>query len=279
MALTFAWNSNRDLIGGPFPESYEELLSAGLLPIKFHNRFTGEPIKDVPEYSPGDLYFSADKVTGVLVYSYYMGEQDQIYNPSISEGKFVPFAGEARYAKTDGKTIAYTYDLSPDGMEDVGSNSYMRETSGMPADDDARASIFALYQVISKFMYKAAGNLDGLPATMDDFIAIVGEKNPVAWTNPYTGQPMREVESYDVPLYYNWERLHDPIEGFFEDQKNVPVSVVGNFSYELFPSPVVDGEMRAYAKFYFKEPDGSISAYLAIALGPEEASVTAWNLD
>jgi len=268
--LTSAWNENLELKGGSFPQTYDDLISTGLMPIILKNRYTGEAIKSVPDYSPGDFYFSADPATGLLVYAVYYGNQDQIYDPDLTDGKFDVFAGNPRHATTDGKTVRTEIDFSPEAMNP----SYGREWRNIPVGDDARTAIYVVYQSIRPLMYQACDVLEYLPSSLDDYIALVGEKNPAAWTNPYTGGPMTEVGWYDVRNYYNWDPLQEPL--LPENGEDIPDSIAGNYSFSIQPSPKIDGEYRAYAKFYFREPDGSISAYLAFGLGPEESRNTAF---
>ena len=271
MHLTQAFNTNKDLKGGPFPSSYEELISTGLLPIMFHNRYTGQPVVNTAEYSRGDIYYSVDAISDTLVYSIHFGDQDQTFDPDLTNGQYKPCECDPRYATTDGKTIRWEMRLPSDLLADSPASSDTRESFNIPAGDDSRASIFIVYQSISKFMYKACENLDALPGSLDDYIALIGEKNPSAWINPYTGLSMTEVGWYDVPLYYDWDRLAEPITTLKEDGQNIPEGIAGNYSFNIGDSPLMEGETRAYVKFYFKEPDGSISAYLAIGLGPNEA--------
>jgi hypothetical protein len=95
---------------------------------------------------------------------------------------------------------------------------------------------------------------------------------------------MRQVEWFSVPLYYGVtnDPVVDPIPDITRDRaapSPPPEDIAGNYAYKVAFSPVVDTELRAYTQFYFKQPDGSIAAYLAIGVGPQEKHAGALKLD
>ncbi len=268
--ISMAVCQSRDLKGCEFPETYEEILSSGLLPMIYHNRYTGEPIKSTPEYSAGDIYYKADRESGMYYFYRYQGPQDQVYDPDATGGKDLPWEGSPRDTVTDGESIKTVADWGPEGMAGSVPAAKFREDWNMPASDDSRVAVFIVYYWVNDVMYRLGEIVDQVPSTLDEYVEMLGERNPVAWTNPYSGEPMHAVGWYDVPLYYGWEPLTDSIKGIDIADPAPPDGVIGNYSYMIAPSPVVEGENRSYAKFYFKEPDGSVAAYLAIGVGPQE---------
>jgi len=278
-AIVSAFNTNRDLKGCAFPATYDELLSYGLLPIIFHNRYTGEPIKSTREYSPGDIYYELNTQTGLYRFWRHQGPLDMCYNPDATGGKELPYAASPRDTVTDGKTIKVEMALGPEAVAGDVPAAYFRESYNIPPDDDARVDIYIVYRWVNDIMYRLGEFVDQVPASLDGYIEMLGERNPVAWTNPYTGEPMKAVGWYDVPLFFLWDPVSEVIPDIDSSAGPPPEGVAGNYSYMVAPSPVVEGEMRSYAKFYFKQPDGSIAAYLAIGVGPKEHQKGAISLD
>ena len=275
--------TNRNLMGCDFPMDYDELLSSGLLPVIFHNRYTGEPIKSTEEYAPGDIFYGVDLSTSTLTFSIHRGPLDEVFDPESTGGEWLPYRGSLRDSVTDGKTVKMEMVLDPTAFNNSVPASEFREYFRFPLDDDARVRISIVYQFINDLMYQLGGFVDQVPGSLDDYIAMVGEKNPVAWINPYTGEPMRQVEWFSVPLYYGVtnDPVYDPMPDITPDPTAPPPpeDIAGNYAYKVGSSPIADTEFRPYAQFYFKQPDGSIAAYLAIGVGPKNKHAGALKLD
>jgi hypothetical protein len=141
-----------------------------------------------------------------------------------------------------------------------------REFQNIPVDDDARAKIYVVYRCINEIMLQMGQTLDTAQyQTLDDYIAYCGRKNPAAWVNPYTGDAMKEVPWTTVPTYYYenpWGDLLQMVGLVFHP--DFPMDELpGNYSFTIDPG----SSSRApsyYAQFYFKMPDGSVAAYIAI---------------
>ena len=246
------------LVEGSLPDTYESLLENGALTIIPANRYTGEDILSTKEYSPGDIYYhSATGEEPFHNYWVYFGEQDFNYEPSISEsGERFRIDGRALEYSTDGKT-GYTDAILPAEFRSYvpESTSSSREVYNVPADDEARVRMLLLSYTMHDIMRSVAQWIEGnLPVTVDGFIELVGRKNPVAWTNPYTGDPMYSVSWIDVPQFQgNWD-FNEPNTDFGTTDSTS--GLVGNYSFAMGPD-------RYYAQFYFEMPDGSIGAYIA----------------
>jgi len=271
--------TNRDLIGANFPASYEEMIEKGLIPIIFHNRYTGQPIKSIFEYSPGDIFYEADFEAGVYRFYRHQGEFDQNFDPEATDGRDLPWGGNPLTAQTDGKTIKVSDVLGLEPMNQPLPPDYFRESFGIPVDDEARARIFILYKWFEHEMYQVGDIISSVPTSLDGYIELVGERNPVAFTNPYTGAPMQEVEWYSVRMYNHWQPISEPIDELDGLGETCPPEAAGNYAFITAPSPVAPGENRAYALFYFREPDGSVSGYVSIGVGPVEKDMGALHLD
>jgi len=269
-AIVSAVFTNRDLLGRRFPVNYDELLSSGLLPIVFENRYTAEPIKSTPEYSPGDIYYEADPASGLFRLYRHQGELDLDFDPEATEGKDLPWTGSPTDTVTDGKSIKTEIVLGPEAMAGSVPPSRFRIDFDIPTEDEARVRVLIVYRWVNDFMGRMGEFVDQVPLTLDDYIDFVGQPNPVAWTNPYSGEPMKQVDWYDVPLYFCWERAGKPVTGLSLGESEPPEDIAGDYAFTVAPSPVVEGEMRAYALFYFKQPDGTPGAYLAMGIGPQE---------
>jgi len=272
--LGAAMFTNRDLVGCDFPLEYGGLLSSGLLPVIFHNRYTGEPIKSIEDYTPGDIYYDVDLSTSTIIFCRYQGTQDQVFAPEITEGEWLSYLGSPMDSITDGKTIRTETVLDPTAFNNNVPASDFREYFKFPQNDDARIKVFIVYNFTNDLMYQLGEFVDQVPGSVDDYISMIGEKNLISWTNPYTGEPMEQVEWYNVPLYFGNDPVVDPIPDITPDPNGVsspiPEDIIGNYAYTFGYSPVVENELRAYAQFYFRQPDGSIAAYIAIGVGPQE---------
>jgi hypothetical protein len=265
----FAINMYSDLTEGDIPTSYQDCLDKKLITIICNNRYTGNPIISTEEYSAGDFYYNYDFQSGVCTFKRYQGPNDINYDPDISDGNFMPWGGDPDHISTDGKTFREV-NQGFRREEMVDNFSKWREYFGFPSNDEARVRIFIVYDTVNYLMYQLSQFTDQPPSSLDQYIQMAGAKNPDAWINPYNGQPMREVGWFDVPLYYDWQPVSDPISDLDKGQPANSSEIAGNYAFNLSPSPAVDGADRAYVKFYFRLPDGSIAAYLAIGVSKAE---------
>lgn len=266
-----ATNTYRDLVGCPYPENYQEILEYGLVPINQNNRYTGNPMVSTDEYSPGDIFYEADPLTGMFYLYTYLGDKDETYDPSFTNGQFLPWSGPDTVS--DGKTVKTEKFIGTEIINGDALTADIREYFYFPLNDDARVRMYIISDSMNRVMYWLSQMFDFVPDSIDEYVGMLGTKNDVAWTNPYTGQPMKEVEWVDVPLYYGWEPVQEPISGLNNNTGISPAQnseLAGNYSYKLENSPVIDGVMRSYAQFYFKLLDGSIAAYVAIGMCYEE---------
>jgi hypothetical protein len=174
---------------------------------------------------------------------------------------------------TDGRTLYWDEQMDFDwyAANDPGPVRGL-DRFGIPADDEARTRVYLVYRAMNEIMCHAGDILASVPSSLDDYVALLGRRNPVTWTNPYTNEPMHEVPWAEVPCYYGANPADDPLPDINAPPQDEAASSepAGNFSYALGLSPVVEGENRGYAQFYFYLPDGSLAAYLAVGKGPQE---------
>ncbi len=257
-ASVFYWEL---MVGGDGPENYESLLEEGILPIIFTNRYTGADIRNTSRYSPGDIYLHfPTKDNPVFSFWDHYGEKDYAYDPSLAlQGEKHPLQGMDEYT-TDGRTLYLDVEVSPEEMALTSSASGCRERYGIPPDDEARARVLLVFDAMDKIMRSAGSWIDDVPSSLDGYLELVGRRNPVAWTNPYTGEPMHEVPWANVPqCQHTGSPFNEPIPEL-GNNKNLS-SLAGNYSFAIGPE-------RDYAQFYFKQPDGSIGAYIVLAKRP-----------
>jgi hypothetical protein len=243
-----------------FPTTYDDLLSSGKLPVIFKNRYTNEPIKNTEEYSRGDIYYSADLKKGVILFLQHMGEKDQIYKPGATSGAFWPYVGGMEEMTTNGRTVKYEKPFDP-AMPKI-SPEQVRTLKGIPADDIERAKIYIVASWVGNYVQRLSAYAKEIPSSLDGYIEMIGWKNPVAWTNPYTGQPMKLVDYYDVQIY-DAAAMGRKIPGDYAGPKP-PDDVIGNFAYKPIMKLNHTDPQIVHILFYFREADGSISAYRAI---------------
>jgi hypothetical protein len=272
-AIMNAIGTNHMLLGSQFPESYDEMLTNGLIPVIFENRYTGNPIINTEQYSEGDIYYDIDPANSTLHFQIHMGNQDLVFDPDLTNGEDKPWGGDPMFALTDGRSIKFKYETTPEMLDGSMFTAENRIRFGIPENDDARARIYILSKFIDDVMFRLGEVTHDVPFSINYYIEFLGDKNPSSWINPYTGNPIKEVGWFDVPLYYKWEPLTEPVPNLSNGDQLLPNDLAGNYAYKLDSSPIVDGELRSYALFYFKEPDGSISGYLCIGVGYDEFHV------
>ncbi len=280
--ILFSMADGRSLLGCNMLSGYETLIEEGSLPIIFANRYKGNDLISTAEFSPGDIFVDYDTDDSTFRFYLHNGELDAAYEPdAVSDGSKLPWAGGPGMYLTDGRSLFMEETVEP-GVFMVDDPGGFRERFHIPPGDDARTTVFTVYYTINKIMYQAADILvGGVPGSLDGYIDLLGRKNPVAWINPYTGGDIEKVPWVKVPVHLETGPLGQyPIDlEEVNDGEYDSSDLAGNFSFILRPSPTVEGELRAYAQFYFMEPDGSVSAYLALGQGPQERynSTTMWS--
>jgi hypothetical protein len=260
------------LLGHGRPYNYEYLLQMGSLPIIIKNRYTGMDMINTPDYSPGDIYLDLDLENRIYYCNLYMGNQDAAYQPdAVPEGEIKPWNGFPLFM-TDGRTLFTGKELSQEEIlpENIDPGP-VRERFNIPPDDEARTRIFLVYEAVDAIMSRSDGVIGEILPSLDEYINLIGKKNPVAWINPYTDVAMQEVPWVDVSVsihHFDDSEIEQPIS---LDQSDIIASeIAGNYSFRLAPSPAVESENRAYAQFYFYHTDGTLGAYQCMAIGPQE---------
>jgi len=256
-ASSFYWEL---MVDGEGPDSYESLLEKGTLPIIFANRYTGEDIKITADYSPGDMYLNFPTAEDpVYRFMDHYGDKDLAYDPSVAvPGEKHPLQGMDDYS-TDGRILYLDVEVSPEEMAITSSTSACRARYDIPAEDEARARVLVVFDAMDEIMRSAADWITEPPVTIDGYIDLAGRRNPVAWVNPYTGQPMQEVGWVNVPCYQQGALYAGPVPDFGGSVEDIEASALaGNYSYAF------DTE-KDYAQFYFEQPDGSTGAYLIVS--------------
>lgn len=250
------------LVSNKAPETYDDLLETGALPFILANRYTGNDIKITSTYSPGDIFLLfPSKVQPEFHFWQYYGEKDLGYNPSVgSDGKRHPLIGNPEYT-TDGQTLYNDVAVNPaDLITSIPDGG--RERYGIPVNDEARSRIFVVYDATQTLIGNAYEMGIKAPLDLDSFIAIYGRRNPVSWTNPYTGEPMKQVPWVKVATYRDRNPEGIPMPDF-STSNYANADLAGNYSYAVGNAMVEEYDLKAYMQFYFKLPDGSIAAYLA----------------
>ncbi len=263
------WNLNS---AAPGPSSYESLIETGTLPLIFTNPYTGEDAVNTSDYSPGDFYLSfptdSDAITHFWLHS---GDRDLEYDPTTDgPGELRQLEYNSR-ALTDGRTIFIEREIDPN--EYMASNTQAeREELGIPSGDDARTRMFLIYHALWFIMIECDSWIEDVPDSLDGFISLVGRKNPTAWINPYTGEPMEEVEWVNVPNYHVTGNPTDIFGRFYSNQQGIEpgpdfdyANLAGNYAFIKTRQSIgdYDFDMR-FAQFYFYLPDGTVAAYLAL---------------
>jgi len=268
----------RYVMGSHNPPDYDSLISSGTLVFIPANPYTGEDLKNTEEYSPGDIHLTFPTVSDpVYLMGTHLGEDDWRYDPDISEpGEFVVAEefGDGTYI-TDGRTYIYRNELPVEDLnvffEDYDPD-FEREYHGFPLDDDARVRMFSICWQVEVLFHFFHNELDNVPETFDGWVDLLGRKNPISWTNPYTGEPMTEVPWVNVSNYCEGNQRTGQVPDTSPWQGDDPpnaADLVGNYSYVDGDNPYFPSRthpVRACAQFYFYLPDGKIAAYLVIAM-------------
>jgi hypothetical protein len=266
IAMVQSWGI---VVGSQQPSDiYPTLIETGALGIIFSNRYTGQDMIITNEYSPGDIFLKMPTEDDPIYHFWkYMGERDNFYDPSaVGDGLKIPIKGLPE-EKTDGKTIYIDVPVDVADMPLFDLNQ-SREFCGIPVDDSARARIYSVYRCMAELLMQAAGTLESTPVTLDGYIEILGRKNPVAWTNPYTGDAMMEVEWVQVPTFYYETASPDPLREqnvTLDDPQLSDSELAGNYSFFITPPNPDSGKKEVFVQFYFYMPDHSVAAYIGRA--------------
>jgi len=255
------------LEGSEIPPDYHSLLESGALPIIPVNPYTGEDIRITRDYSPGDIYLSFPSTEDPAYRLWWhLGEFDRDYNPELaSRGEIVPHEYIPEF-RTDGRTLYLEYELSPEEMEGMHTAMGLaerREMLNFPGDDEGRIIIYQVCQAVQHLLIDAGNSLPPNSASIDDIIATVGRKNPVSWTNPYTGEPMRNVPWVRLPFYS--DNASVPQLSPSPQDKIDKEALAGNYSFVTGRHPNYDEQYdrTAIIQFYFYLPSGEVASYLA----------------
>ncbi len=263
--LMYAENEGRLLLGGGLPLTYDALLNEGSLIVIPANRYTGSDMANIKNYSLGDFWYDFDANENVRCFFMHNGDKDIAYDPdAVEAGKTKYYAGQSD-VKTDGKTIMQETYMEAQWFAETDPSTYRQS---LPVDDEACARMYLLYHGVNKIMLSAGWTLDSPFQTLDEYISFIGRKNPVAWTNPYTGDPTAQREWYLPSLVVN---VLGPAEPSQSDAtgypENGPVDVStlpGNYAYTVVDTP--SGAKQAHVLFFFKTPDGGVGAFRAVGL-------------
>jgi hypothetical protein len=267
------------IVGGPQPTGYQQLVDSGALPIILANRYTGDDIVSTKDYSPGDFYIEFPTAESpVSRFWTHLGEQDWEYDAALAKELAAtderrplsnhpprPEGADIPSETTNGRTIfeEMSYDQSQIAMGFSCDRAYTRQYFEMPSDDDARARII----VVARAMQEVMRIWEPIPIplnSVDGFVNYVGRKNPVAWTNPYTGEPMREVPWNKVAYYEPYPNSKVPFSPTDQAPHGGNSPLAGNYSFTNAPCPSFpdNDKNNVYAQFYFYLPNGTIAAYL-----------------
>jgi hypothetical protein len=268
LASQTLWNLKN---GQPGPSSFESLIGTGTLAVIPFNPYTGEDVISTPDYSPGNFFLSFPTVDDPVVKFWtYLGDDSENYDPDLyTSGEIRPMGNGSDEYYTDGRTIFLNTIVTEeyiDSLDDIVDPSSFRESLNFPVDDDARVAIYTVARFTESLFYFIGNRPADFPNSLDGMIAIVGRKNPISWTNPYTNEPMEEVPWIQVPFYNCGDqglgKIPDaspwPQEGIDKD------ALAGNYSFIAGSSPYnpnEPGERTACAQFYFYLPNGDIAAY------------------
>jgi len=260
---TQAWTL---LEGLQMPGDYNALVESGALPIIYLNPYTGEDMDESREYSPGDIWFHfpTPEEPNYRLWI-HLGEMDINYDSQLAEsGEVVPMEFGPEF-RTDGHTIFIEYELSPEeitSMEDVGDIGAGREAWNFPADDTARLRIYTVFCSVQDLLTTLHADVPSNPESIDEVVALVGRKNPVSWTNPYTGEPMRNVPWVTLPFYS--DNISVPEESPSPQDGIDAEALVGNYSFVSGQHPIYGGQARfpVVIQYYFYLPSGEVASYL-----------------
>ena len=277
--VSIAWNDLWQLNqGSPGPTSYDDLLSTGTLAIILTNPYTDDDIVSTPDYSPGNFYISFPTIADpVYEFRQYVAPDHWAWDEQLfASGEIKPLSTHDPVEYTmDGHTLStkISYEDMIDSLDQVESPAAMRERYYIPADDNARVKML----IVADYMQEVLGisyeiSLNDNPASLDEIISVIGRKNPVAWTNPYTGEPIQEVPWVNVYQV----TTDDQQSGHVQDASPWPQSginnkdeLVGNYSFVYDQPrhspyyPREQGFRVACVQFYFRLPNGDVAAYQA----------------
>lgn len=255
-------------VGGEGPKNYQSLLDTGVLSVIFKNRYSGTDIAVSQNYSVGDFYLQYP-TKEIPEYHFWIhnGEFDYAWDSEMA------YKGIKHRVKQclpnyecsfDGRTLFKDSIVDPSLLTPT-SPSGARKRYNIPEDDNARSHMFILAYEIQNLMNQYPKIIQTPLSSHDDCIELFGRKNSVSWTNPYNGEPIKELPWENVTQYM-WDNIYTDSNTQFDTEPNDPpdaYSLAGNYSFVGEKS--IDGDRFVYVQFYFLLPDKKPAAYLVIA--------------
>lgn len=266
MMIFFAENDGRSLLGGVLPVSYEKFIEEGSLVLIPHNRYSEGPVLNVIEHRPGDIFLEYDFEKGTRSFALHNGEKDLLFKPEVCSDSALRRLNNSSDTYSDGKSIFYISDVEEQWFSE-NNREIARESYGIPGDDEARVRVYLLYHVMKDIMQRSGWLFEVPPDDFNYYVEFVGEKNPSAWINLYDGGESREVIFYYPEIVFNASGEQDgKLKADFSIIEKIDTETLpGNYAYKIIR--LDDGKEIGVALFYFRLPNGEVSAYQAVSMG------------
>jgi hypothetical protein len=233
----------------------EKLIAAGFLAIKPSNPFTGNPMLFSEEYIPGEIYFAprplAEGDTGFIRHfdqaepeydTTLVQKGEWLQKKDLPEEKGWFLADEYEYFNGQSlkRVLPGPGSLPPDYLT-------VRKNWGYEDYPDEQLRVMSIAVQMSSVVGSYSIHHEEAPEYFNEYINWLGQENPAAWVNPYSGEVMKQVPIVACATYPD-----DPNAPLGEMPKDVS-PFIGNYAYKLYDN----GQYTvSLARFYYLDKDG-----------------------
>jgi hypothetical protein len=223
-----------------------KLIDTGFVAIKPLNPFTGNPMVFSEEYIPGEIcVFVGDrtKAEGYFIRHYDPSEPE--YDPILVEkGEWIHKEGMAENEYFNGRTFKR---VPPGPSEPPADYLTTRDNWGIINHTDDQIKVESLASQMLSIIGKYSLYYEEVPGDFEVYIDWLGDKNPTAWVNPYTGEPVKQV-----PMVACATSPEDPDAPLDEIPEDIS-SFIGNYAYEVYDNGTY---IVSLTRFYYLDEDG-----------------------
>ncbi len=227
-----------------FPEhyDYDDLVESGAIILIPRNLYAGEDAAQTETYSQGDLFFEYNTNEG-QTFTLHLGKGAPEYWPEkFAQGETIRETHRGKEKIYDGRSKS-TYLRPPTPEEIIQAREDIDETSFWMTHPEAN-QMNNMHSQIQNFLASHSFYYDTPPDNFDDLIERFGRKNPKAWQNPYTGNPMEELP----PKQANDLNADAILIKYY----------AGNYSYEL---QHYSWGQAAFITFYYLDENDKIKLF------------------
>jgi len=248
-------------MSGPTSVDFQYLFNKGYIAVIPKNPYTGKDIEQSGEYSPGDMYYEYDIYDGGK-FMFHLGEGSYRYSPEMYERGEVEEEWQGRSKDAVEKHLIDSFDgrtethFLPGVIEFKDKLDDHQVKPDMTKLDEANERMRYMYNQMQSLFHSISEIAEEPGDTLLETVDAIGRLNPLAWINPFTGMPMKEVQIWG-PWGYP-----DSIKAVNPDKEEY----AGNYSYVKYEWR---GKTWGVLAFYYIQENGELWVYACSTVDQE----------